>query len=204
MATSSNSSSQVVVGQVFKYDSEKPAFARKAASMNHHEYPEMVQYLAQLETNERIKFHPKLVERAPNVEIDDIEHHHQTAGDVVANSTINNISDENENENDITTSNGSGKASCVASLRHEGLQNNNFSLHLLSSSTTSINNNIQPSLASSSYSHITTLDVSHNELTELPGLAALCNLEVLCIKRNWFNVLPVDIGKLSHLKGKKR
>ena len=69
-------------GQVFKYDSEKPAFARAASSSSSsssktpslaEQYPDMVQYLESIETQERIKYYPHLIERAPNVEIDDVQ-----------------------------------------------------------------------------------------------------------------------------------
>jgi len=165
-------------GQVFKYDSEKPAFARKGALMATSsstisltdQYPEIVEYLAALETTERIKFYPHLTERAPNIEID-VE---QLSNDTNATNK------EEDRDKD------SGDTSTIASLRHEGIKD--FSLQLLT--------NIEPS----TYINITTLDVSHNELSDLPGIASLCNLEVLCIKRNWFNTLPTDIGKLYKLK----
>mmetsp|Transcript_10673 Transcript_10673/g.23602 ORF Transcript_10673/g.23602 Transcript_10673/m.23602 type:complete len:490 (+) Transcript_10673:144-1613(+) len=84
--------------------------------------------------------------------------------------------DDNEDESDDSS---------VASLRHGGLKE--FSLQLLS---------IEPSL----YINLTKLDVSNNELLTLPGISSLSNLEVLCLRRNWFNTLPSDIGKLSKLR----
>lgn len=44
------------------------------------------------------------------------------------------------------------------------------------------------------------LDVSNNELSELPGLSSLVNLEALSLERNWFNCMPSEIGSLSRLK----
>ena len=168
-------------GQVFKYDSEKPAFSRKGALMTSEsssptisltdQYPDIVEYLAALETAERIKHYPHLTERAPNVEIDDLQ--------------ISNDTDATDNNNE-EIDNRETNTSTIASLRREGIKD--FSLQLLIT--------IEPS----TYTNITTLDVSHNELSDLPGIASLCNLEVLCIKRNWFNTLPTDIGKLHKLK----
>ena len=43
------------------------------------------------------------------------------------------------------------------------------------------------------------LDVSNNELSELPGLSSLVNLEALSLQRNWFNCMPTEIGSLSRL-----
>ncbi|KAL7532208.1 hypothetical protein ACHAXR_004489, partial [Thalassiosira sp. AJA248-18] len=87
-----------------------------------------------------------------------------------------------DDENDIHS---------TASLRHRGLKD--FSLQLLLSTTTRSNN-------LSSLSLILQLDVSNNELSTLPGIASLSNLEILCIRRNWFNALPSDIGQLRKLR----
>ena len=173
------STSTATTGQVFKYDSEKPAFARKGALMASEsssptisltdQYPDIVEYLAALETAERIKFYPHLRERAPNIEID-----------------VEQLSNDTANDNNKEDNRDSRETSTIASLRHEGIKD--FSLQLLT--------NIEPS----TYTNIITLDVSHNELSDLPGIASLSNLEVLCIKRNWFNTLPTDIGKLHKLK----
>ena len=173
-------------GQVFKYDSEKPAFARAASSSSSsssktpslaEQYPDMVQYLESIETQERIKYYPHLIERAPNVEIDDVQR-----DVIIANDEIGIVA------NDIDKDNGDYPSSNerVASLRHEGLRE--FTLQLLTT--------FKPS----NYINIQTLDVSHNELDTLPGISELVNLEILCIKRNWFNVLPSGIGKLHKLK----
>ena len=112
-------------------------------------------YIDSLETEERIKYHPHLIERAPNVEYDDI---------AAA------VDDE--------------RCGNIACLRNQGLQA--FSLELI---------NISFSLSA-----ITTLDVSSNELSALPGLSSLVNVEVLNIRRNWFGALPSDIGKLTQLR----
>ncbi|KAL7554152.1 hypothetical protein ACHAWF_017553, partial [Thalassiosira exigua] len=52
----------------------------------------------------------------------------------------------------------------------------------------------------SSYPSLAKLDVSNNELSDLPGLASLPNLVELCIQRNWFDRLPSEIATLSKLK----
>ena len=95
-------------------------------------------------------------------------------------------SQSNNNNEEDGDNKYSGDTSTIASLRHEGIKD--FSLQLLTH------------IQTSTYINITTLDVSHNELSDLPGIASLSNLEVLCIKRNWFNTLPTDIGKLHKLK----
>mmetsp|Transcript_5585 Transcript_5585/g.8560 ORF Transcript_5585/g.8560 Transcript_5585/m.8560 type:complete len:546 (-) Transcript_5585:70-1707(-) len=186
-----NSNSTVGQVQVFQYDSEKPAFARKQAIVSTastttepllvNQYPEMVEYLESIERNERLKFFPRLTDRAPNLEIDDVVPPPDTTsptpkdGDTVVVADKHNINNDNAQ---------------IASRRHEGLKE--FSLQLL---TTDIQ--IPPSLY---YTNITTLDVSYNELSTLPGISSLSNLEVLCIKRNWFNQLPLEIGKLRNLR----
>ena len=166
-------------GQVFKYDSEKPAFARAVSSSSSlaEQFPEMVQYLESLETQERIKYYPHLIERAPNVEIDDVQR------DLIpANEEMGIVANDIDKDNKAYPSSNER----VASLRHEGLKD--FTLQLLTT--------FKPS----NYTNIQTLDVSHNELSTLPGISELVNLETLCIKRNWFNVLPSGIAKLHKLK----
>jgi hypothetical protein len=110
------------------------------------------QYIDSIETEERIKHHPHLIERAPNVEFDDLA-----------------ATEEGTN---------------AACLRNRELKT--FSLSLIN--------------ASVDISAITKLDVSNNELSSLPGLPSLINLEVLIIRRNWFDALPSDIGQLTRLK----
>ena len=47
---------------------------------------------------------------------------------------------------------------------------------------------------------LTTLDLSRNELSELPGLAALApTLRVLSLERNWFSRVPEEVGALKLL-----
>ncbi len=134
-------------------------------------------FIAKRETIERIKYRPHLTERAPNVEIDDV----LKAADKL----------KEEEEGGDHESNHSPH---TVALRHLNLKT--FSLDLLGKYH-------DPSLSiplSSFYTNITTLDVSNNELSLLPGLSSLCKLENLCLRRNWFNSLPNDIGKLSELR----
>ena len=132
------------------------------------EYSDIVRYIESIETEERIKCHPHLTQRAPNMEMDDV----QRLADAAAAAA--------ENANNTAS---------TASLSHQGLKE--FSLSLLSISTS-----IEPAL----YMNLTKLDVSNNEISILPGIAFLCNLEILCIKRNWFNALPSEIGQLKKLR----
>jgi hypothetical protein len=46
---------------------------------------------------------------------------------------------------------------------------------------------------------MTSLDLSHNELMEVPGLGALKLLTELNLCRNWFNELPLGLSELSRL-----
>ena len=132
-------------------------------------------FIAQRETIERVKYRPHLTERAPNVEIDDV----LKAVDKLAEKE----GGDHQNNNPD-----------AVSLRHLNLKE--FSLDLLCK-----HHNPSPSISLTSlYKSITMLDVSNNELSQLPGLSSLCNLEKLCLRRNWFNALPTDIGKLSELR----
>ena len=48
---------------------------------------------------------------------------------------------------------------------------------------------------------LTSLDLSRNELSELPGLAALApTLRVLTLERNWFSRMPAEVGALRALE----
>jgi len=47
---------------------------------------------------------------------------------------------------------------------------------------------------------LTGLDLSRNELFSLPGLEVLSNLKSLNLSRNWFEVIPSEIGSLSQLE----
>ena len=75
----------------------------------------------------------------------------------------------------------------AASLRRQNLRT--FSLSM-----------ITPSPSFISLEHLTSLDVSNNELMDLPGLSSMPNLHTLILERNWFNKIPLEIGKLTKLK----
>ena len=118
-------------------------------------------YIDSIETQERIKHHPHLTERAPNVEIDDVRATNLTNNDNYAN------------------------GSTTASVRNKNLRI--FSLPLLTTGT------------ATDLSFILKLDVSNNELSSLPGLSNLPNLQILNLRRNWFSALPSEISALTQL-----
>ena len=138
------------------------------------------EYISKRETIERIKHLPHLTERADNVEIDDV---------LLAE----------EKEKMVHEKNGGGEllqapSNSTISLRNLNLKE--FSMDLIFTRYV-----LPPStLLSTFYTNITVLDVSNNELSQLPGLSTLRNLEKLCLRRNWFNALPSDIGTLSELR----
>eukprot|EP00976_Prorocentrum_cordatum_P088304 1187256-Prorocentrum_minimum.AAC.1 len=47
---------------------------------------------------------------------------------------------------------------------------------------------------------LTSLDISHNELTDISGLEKLQSLTTLDISRNWFKHLPAQVAELCHLE----
>mmetsp|Transcript_25487 Transcript_25487/g.48637 ORF Transcript_25487/g.48637 Transcript_25487/m.48637 type:complete len:564 (-) Transcript_25487:118-1809(-) len=153
------------------------------------QYPDIVQYIESIETKIRIKWHPHLTERAPNIEIDDV-HRLAIAAAAAADAAVVVEKDDNKNVGDdnddvVNNKNNTTTTTTTVSLVHQGLKE--FSLQLLP-------------IDQSHFIHLTKLDVSNNELSTLPGLATLSNLQVLCIKRNWFNTLPCDIGTLKQLR----
>ena len=142
------------------------------------DYSHIVQYLETLETEERVRSLPHLIERAPNVEIGDLVN-------TVVDGESSCVTDEQQQNSN--NNNNSSNPSTV-SLRRKGLKS--FSLSLISFNTSII----------SSYENITHLDVSNNELMDLPGLSCLSQLIELSIERNWFNTLPLETGKLFKLR----
>ncbi|KAL7493174.1 hypothetical protein ACHAWT_002251 [Skeletonema menzelii] len=133
-------------------------------------------YIAKRETIERIKYRPHLTERAPNVEIDDV---------LLAADKLKEEEDGRDHQN---------KHPNTVALRNLNLKE--FSLHLVGKHHC----DPSPSMQLSAFTNITILDVSNNELSQLPGLSSLCKLEKLCLRRNWFGALPLEIGKLSELR----
>jgi len=139
------------------------------------EYEHVVKALEQMETRLRVEKKPHLVERPPPLEADDLKEANQTLIDC-------HINDEG-NPMAIVLDDGA-----TISLRKRNLKV--FSLSLFPS--------FSPSFFS--LSNLTLLDVSNNELMDLPGLGKMPNLEILNLERNWFNTLPTEIGKLTKLK----
>ena len=134
-------------------------------------YAGVLRYLEDLETVERTRSLPHLVERAPPLEISDVRSAAQhddggTAGDVAA---------------------ALQEGGTVALLTHRKLRSFAMSLHFT------------PSYAHS-LANVITLNVGNNELADLPGLSALTGLRELILTRNWFNTLPSEVGSLSQLE----
>ena len=136
--------------------------------------------LEELETELRIKHLPSLIERAPPLEADDIKI------DVNANDNTADINTSLVLDDDqvaVLSEDGS-----VASLRKRDLRT--FTLSMIPSTS--------PSMPMS-FLRLTSLDVSNNELMDLPGLATMANLQTLNLERNWFNTLPFEIKTLTKL-----
>ncbi len=136
-------------------------------------YCHVVKALEDVEKQLRVKHNPTLNERATPLEVDDIRKKRQK---------------QLEGESKIATISYDGK---TASLRKRSLKE-----------IFTIDHSILPAthLNPINFSILITLDLSHNELTDLPGLSSLTNLRVLDLNRNWFNTLPSEIGGLSHLQ----
>jgi len=139
------------------------------------EYDNVVKALEQMETKLRVEKKPHLIERPPPLEANDLKEGNQPLID-------DQINDEG-NPMAVILDDGA-----TISLKKRNLKE--FSLKLF------------PSLSPSSFSlfNLTLLDVSNNELMDLPGLGKMPNLETLNLERNWFNTLPTEIGKLTKLK----
>ena len=144
-------------------------------------YPDVVEYIDRIESEERVRSLPHLLSRAPNVEI----------GDVTA------VAVSIDDDGPATT----------ASLRRGGLREFSPSLLLhrprqydeppsISCPPLRV---VSPPPISLSLASLTILDVSNNELRDLPGLSALPNLLRLTIQRNWFDALPSEIDALTNL-----
>lgn len=138
------------------------------------EHHDVVSYLDRIESEERIKALPHLTCRATNIEISDVK--------VVL---VNNVVDRGDDRIDCHDNGKVVTTTTSASLRKMGLKK--FHTDLLCNS-----HSISATLLS--------LDVSNNELCDLPGLKLLTNLTRLSIQRNWFANLPSEIGHLSQLQ----
>jgi hypothetical protein len=139
------------------------------------EYAPVVVALEKLETELRVKHIPNLLERAPPLEADDLKENTDANGN-------NEGTEEAKNRHAVLL-----EGSTSASLKK-------FDLKIFSTSV------ITKSPSFISFAQITSLDVSNNELMDLPGLSSMPNLHTLNLERNWFNTLPLEIGKLTQLK----
>ena len=140
------------------------------------EYENVVEELDEMETKLRIQHKPHLVERPPPLEADDLKEKN-------ISSTIND--QQNEDSNTIAVISDDGAS---ASLRRRNLKV--FTLEMF----------LVPSASPLFLSKLIMLDLSNNELMDLPGLGKMPNLETLNLERNWFNTLPKEIGQLTKLK----
>ena len=143
------------------------------------EYKPVVTALEEIERKLRLKHHPKLIERAAPIEVDDLRDLQQQRECQQSESTTP--------IKDSTTATMSEEAT-VASLRKRGLKEVFAIDHRIL---------LPPSFG---FQILLSLDVSHNELTDLPGLSALKNLKTLDLNRNWFSTLPSEVGTLHHLE----
>jgi hypothetical protein len=178
------------------------------------EYTNIVEALEKIETEERIKCIPSLLQRAPPLEFDDLDSqtqmktqngqvHKKLKQDIQGtNSSIVNTDNNNTNVNTNTNTdnlcNGNNNTNnaiilqdgTTASFRRFNLRT--FSLSMI----------LPPSSPSSQLfflQQLTTLDLSNNELMDIPGLSSLSNLQILNLERGWFNTLPNEIGSLKEL-----
>ncbi len=133
-------------------------------------FAHVVVALEKIETELRIKQLPNLVQRPPPLEADDLKER------------ATNCCESQDGRVSILSQDLS-----VALLKRQNLKS--FSLSIIPLSPTF-----------TTFEHLTTLDVSNNELMDLPGLSALSNIHTLILERNWFNTLPLEIGKLFKLK----
>ena len=152
------------------------------------EFINVIEALENIETELRLKQIPSLKERAPYLEYDDLQ------------------KDDNGRRNDSGTTNNSNsnkthaiisQDGTTASLRRYNLRS--FSLSLIAPpppTTSSLSSIPLPTF----YSQITTLDLSNNEIMDIPGLSKLINLQHLNLERGWFNTLPSTIGSLHQLE----
>eukprot|EP00978_Attheya_sp_CCMP212_P010277 scaffold24753_cov33-Attheya_sp.AAC.2 len=156
------------------------------------EYSHVVSALEDIETLERLRHHPSLTERAPALEADDLKEQQEQA---------------QKQPNELTdNSNATDGSSIVAmaTISEDGTEASLKRRHLKTFSVSQIpmNFTIMPNNSKNpwSYLNLTCLDVSQNELMELPGLSHLSNLVTLNLNRNWFGSLPSEIGSLKRLR----
>mmetsp|Transcript_2706 Transcript_2706/g.5829 ORF Transcript_2706/g.5829 Transcript_2706/m.5829 type:complete len:577 (+) Transcript_2706:96-1826(+) len=146
------------------------------------EYSHVVKHLEGTETWFRLKHLPALLNRAPPLEVDDVK-------DLEHQQQKKKHKQQEEQPAPITAT--ISESDTVASLRRLELKE-----------IFTINETMIPKtlLLRFRFESILTLDVSHNELTDLPGLSLFKNLQILNLNRNWFNTLPSEIGTLKELR----
>jgi hypothetical protein len=144
------------------------------------EYSHVVTALEDIERKLRLKHNPKLIERAAPLEVDDLRDLQQQQREGQQMETTTPIKD--------STTATISEDGTVASLRKRGLKEVFAIDHRILT---------PPHFG---FQILLSLDVSNNELTDLPGLSALKNLRTLDLNRNWFNTLPSELGALNHLQ----
>lgn len=136
------------------------------------EFSDVVSILKQIETDLRVKYKPHLLNRLNDGACN--------RGDTEPS--------RNHEPSTNTTNAVFNQDSTVATLEsEENLRQ--FSTVMLSSA---------PRFRS--FDTITCLTLKNNELMDIPGLSSLVNLRSLNLERNWFNTLPLEIGKLTKLE----
>ena len=136
------------------------------------EFSDVVAVLQQIETNLRVTYKPHLLNRL---------------NDSSSNCRDTEQSRKNKPSTDITKIVFNQDSTVAAVQSEENLRH--FSTDMISSAPTF-----------KSFGTITCLNLKNNELMDIPGLSSLVNLRSLNLERNWFNTLPLEIGKLTKLE----
>ena len=162
------------------------------------QYSHVVEALEDVETKLRIKYHPTLIERAAPLEVDDLRDLEEQQ------KNINQNQEQNDNVPKKRQKQQQSDGSQVATISEDGTTASlrKRSLKEVFTIDHSIFPTQLPTAAPNPFSLgiLISLDVSHNELTDLPGLSLLKNIRVLDLNRNWFNTLPSEIGALKYLE----
>eukprot|EP00554_Chaetoceros_debilis_P007776 CAMPEP_0194077738 /NCGR_PEP_ID=MMETSP0149-20130528/4311_1 /TAXON_ID=122233 /ORGANISM="Chaetoceros debilis, Strain MM31A-1" /LENGTH=571 /DNA_ID=CAMNT_0038758853 /DNA_START=76 /DNA_END=1788 /DNA_ORIENTATION=- len=169
------------------------------------EYAHVAKALEEMETQVRIQHIPSLEERAPPLEADDLKQ--EELGFPLPVSCVkikeddeNIIMDDSGGDVDNDNDNGEKKQPmALAIISKDGTEASLKRRKLKTFSMTQIQIPREQSLTSF-LSQLTYLNVSQNELMDLPGLSSLPNLTTLNLERNWFNTLPSEIGHLHQLQ----
>ena len=167
------------------------------------EFSSVMLALEEVETSLRLKHHPSLIERAPPLEVDDLKDKflldaEKNANNLQLTNGIHNLNENNSNNHASESSRQSSTNNYPALSNDRTLVS--FRKRMLKKVFRIDPCNFGVGLQNMDITRLLTLDVSHNELTELPGLGALTHLQTLNLNRNWFNTLPSEIGTLSRLK----